>query len=285
MRAGKMYLVTGATGNVGSEVVEQLLAGGQRVRVFTRDAAKVARWIDRVEVAVGSFADSDSFARAAAGVEGVFLMNGGPEGEPFARLIAAAKSQGSQRIVFLSTLLAGDPSSPIGAMHKDKEDAIRSSGLQGKFVRAGGFMSNSYQWIGSIKADGVVNNSMGTGRFAPIAPEDIAAVAVKALTTSGLADEIFEVTGGELISVPEEVSILAEVLGRPLRCVDVPTETAVQGLIQSGVPPHVAAAVGKSFEAIRDGRAMIVKDTVAQVTGRQPMVFAEWARRHAARFA
>ena len=48
-----MYLVTGATGNVGREVVSQLLAQGQKVRVFTRDAAKVAQWTDRVEVAIG----------------------------------------------------------------------------------------------------------------------------------------------------------------------------------------------------------------------------------------
>lgn len=280
-----MYLVTGATGNVGSEVVEQLLSSGQKVRVFTRDAARAARWGDRVEVAVGSFWEPDSFGRAAAGVEAIFLMNGGPEGGPFQQLIASAKSQGTSRIVFLSTSLAGDPESEIGAMHKEKEDAIRAAGLEGRFVRPGGFMSNAFQWIGSIKAEGTVYTSMGTGKFPPIAPEDIAAVAVKALTTPGLRQEIFELTGGELVTVPQQVNILAEVLGRPLRCVDVPTDRAVQGLIQGGVPPHVAAAVGKSFEAVREGRATTIRDTVEQVTGKKPMTFAAWARKHAARFA
>jgi uncharacterized protein YbjT (DUF2867 family) len=280
-----MYLVTGATGNVGSQVVAQLLDRKEKVRVFVRDPGKVAHWGDRVEVAIGDFEKPDTFARAIAGVEGGFLMNGGPDREPFRQLIAAARAQGEPRIVFLSTLLAGAPEFQIGKLHKDKEDAIRESGLPGKFIRPGGFMTNSYQWIGTIKAEGVVYNAMGTGKFAPIAPEDIAAVVVKALTVPSLSDEVFELTGSQLLSVPEQVSILADVLGKPIRCVDVPTETAIQGLIRAGIPAQVAAAVGQSFKAIRDGRAIAVKNTVERVTGNQPKTFEAWAREHASRFA
>ena len=278
-----MYLVTGATGNVGSEVAAQLLKSGEQVRVFTRDPAKVARWGDRVQVAIGDFGNADTFAPAVADVEGIFLMNG-PEGEPFRQLLAAAKAQGSPRIVFLSTLLAGEPKSHIGKLHKDKEDAIRESGLRGKFVRPGGFMSNSYQWIGSIKAEGVVYNPMGAGKYAPIAPEDIAAVAVKTLTAPNLSDEVFEVTGGALLTVQEQVNTLSNVLEKPLRCVDVPIEAAVQGLIRAGLPAQVATAVGQSFEAVRDGRGAQVRDTVKRVTGNQPRTFEVWAQEHASQF-
>ncbi len=279
-----MYLVTGATGNVGSEVAAQLLKSGEQVRVFARDPAKVAHWEDRVEVAIGDFGKPDTFARAVAGVEGIFLMNGGPEREPFRQLLAAAKAQDSPRIVFLSTLLAGEPKSQIGKLHKEKEDAIRKSGLQGKYVRPGGFMSNSYQWIGSIKAEGVVYNPMGAGKYAPIAPEDIAAVAVKALTAPNLSDEVFEVTGGGLLTVQEQVKTLSDVLGKPIRCADVPIEAAVQGLIRAGLPAPIATAVGQSFEAIREGRGATVKDTVKRVTGNQPRTFEVWTREHASRF-
>jgi uncharacterized protein YbjT (DUF2867 family) len=79
--------------------------------------------------------------------------------------------------VFLSSILAGVPGVLIGQLHKVKEDAIRESGLSAVFVRPGAFMTNAYQWVRSIKADGVVYNPMGGFRFAPIAPEDIAAVA------------------------------------------------------------------------------------------------------------
>lgn len=280
-----MYLVTGATGNVGREVVSQLLANGEKVRVFTRDAAKVARWGDRVEVAIGDFTQVESFAQAVAGVEGAFIMNGALDGGVFRQLIAVAKAQGNPRIVFLSTLFAGSSESSIGQLHKDKEDVIRASGLSAKFVRAGSFMTNAYQWLGTIKGEGIVHNSMGTGKTAPIAPEDIAAVVVHALTSAEPSPEIFEVTGSELLSVPEQVAILAQAVGKPIRSVDVPTEAAVQNLLRAGLPAPVATAVAQSFEAIRGGRMATVKDTVKQVTGRQPRSFQSWAQEHASRFA
>lgn len=162
-----MYLVTGATGNVGSEVVTQLLASGKKVRVFTRDVSKVADWGDRVQVAPGDFRKPETFARAIAGVEAAFLMDVSPDPEVFDRLITAAKAQGNLRIVLLSTILADQPQLQIGKWHKEMEDAIRESGLRGTFVRPGGFMTNSYQWIGTIKAEGVVYNALGNGKLAP----------------------------------------------------------------------------------------------------------------------
>jgi uncharacterized protein YbjT (DUF2867 family) len=280
-----MYLVTGATGNVGREVVTQLLAKGQEVRVFTRDAAKVAHWGNRVEVATGDFTRPETFAQALSGVDGVFIMNGALDGGVFRQLIAAAKAQGNLRIVFLSTIFAGSPESPIGQLHKDKEDVIRASGLSGKFVRAGSFMTNAYQWISTIKGEGIVYNALGAGKAAPIAPEDIAAVAVHALTDANPSPEVFEVTGSELLSVPEQVAILANALGKPIKSIDVPAESAVQGMLRAGLPAPVAAAVAQSFAAIREGRMAMVKDTVKQVTGRPPRTFQSWAQEHASRFA
>jgi uncharacterized protein YbjT (DUF2867 family) len=280
-----MYLVTGATGNVGREVVSQLLAKGEKVRVFTRDATKVAHWGDRVEVATGDLTRPETFAQALPDVDGAFIMNGALDGGVFRQLIAAAKSHANLRIVFLSTIFAGSPESSIGQLHKDKEDVIRASGLSGKFVRAGSFMTNAYQWISTIKGEGVVYNALGAGKAAPIAPEDIAAVAVYALTDANPSVEVFEVTGSELLSVPEQVAILANALGKPIKSIDVPAESAVQGMLRAGLPAPVATAVAQSFAAIRDGRMAIVKDTVKQVTGKQPRTFQSWAQQHASRFA
>jgi uncharacterized protein YbjT (DUF2867 family) len=279
-----MYLITGATGNVGSKIVSQLLDKGEKVRVFTRDPDKVAHWGDSVEVVIGDFTHPETFTQAVSGVEGVFIMNGPLDGGIFRQLIAVAKAQGNPRVVFLSSLFADFPESPIGQLHKDKEDAIRASGLSGKFVRAGSFMTNSFQWLGTIKGEGVVYNSMGTGKVAPVAPEDIAIVAVHALTDPNPSPEILEVTGGELLSIPEQVAILSQAVGKPIRSVSVPTEAAVQGLIRIGTPPPVAAAVAQSFEIIRDGRLATVKDTVQQLTGKQPRTYQSWAQEHAARF-
>ena len=280
-----MYLVTGATGNVGSEVTAQLLAAGRKVRVFTRDPGKVTHWRGQAQVVVGDFQQPDTFVRGVTDVEAVFLMNRGLDPKSFSALIDAAKVNGAPRIVFLSTLQADSPSSDIGSLHKQMEDTIRAAGLQGKFIRPGGFMSNCYQWIGTIKGEGAVHNPMGTGKLAPIAPEDIAAVAVQALTNPDLRREAFEVTGGELLSVPEQVNVLSKVIGKPIRCIDISVDAAVQALIRTGIPPQAATAVGQTFQTIRDGRDLLPTDTVERVTGRRPMSFEAWVRKHASRFA
>jgi uncharacterized protein YbjT (DUF2867 family) len=127
---------------------------------------------------------------------------------------------------------------------------------------------------------------MGTGRVAPVAAEDIAAVAVHALTEpeSEDSEQILDVTGGELLTLPEQVEILAAARGKAIRIVDVPTEAAVEGLIRLGTPAPVAAAVGQSFEEVRAGRVETVTDSVERLTGRKPRTYASWAREYAARF-
>ena len=238
-----MYLIIGATGNVGSPLVGQLLAGGKSVRVFTRDPAKVSHWGNQVEIAVGDFANLESLRRAAAGVEAIFLMNGGLTIGALPRLLNAIAAKGRPRIVFLSSFLAAEPGRfQIGRAHSEQEEAIRASGLPAHFIRPGGFMSNSYQWTGTIKAQGAVYNAMGAGRSAPIAPEDVAAVAAKILTSPDGLGQVLVLTGDELLTVPEQVEILSRALGKPIQCIEVPVEAAVQGMIRDGVPAQLAGA-------------------------------------------
>jgi uncharacterized protein YbjT (DUF2867 family) len=279
-----MILVTGATGNVGSQIVNQLLEQGRKVRVFTREEAKVAQWTGRIGVALGDFTQPETFASAVAGAEAVFLMNGGLDDGLFGRLVGIAKEQSVRRLVFLSSQFAAEPGSLIGQMHKGKEDALLASGLEAAIIRAGGFMSNANQWLGSIKTQGVVYDPTGNGPVASIHPADIAAVAVHALTAPKLSETCFDVTGSEPMTTTEKVDILAKVLGRPLRVVEVPAEAAIDGLVKNGIPPHVARAVAESFTAIREGRAGAVTGTVERVTGRKPRSFESWVREHAARF-
>jgi (4-alkanoyl-5-oxo-2,5-dihydrofuran-3-yl)methyl phosphate reductase len=280
-----MILVTGATGNVGREVVDQLLAQDRKVRIFTRNAAKAGRWSDRAQIATGDFTEPETFASAIAGARAAFLMNGGLDDGVFRRLVAIAAEQGVSRVVFLSSQTAADPSSLIGELHRRKEEALLSSGLEAAIIRAGGFMSNTNQWVSSIKSQGIVYDPTGNGSIASVHPADIAAVAVHALIAPKLTETIFEVTGDQPLTTAEKVDVLARVLGRQLRIVEVPAETAAQELVKNGIPPHVARAVGESFAAIRDGQAASITDTVERVTGRKPRSFESWVREHAAQFA
>ncbi|MFC5864061.1 SDR family oxidoreductase [Acidicapsa dinghuensis] len=141
-----MFLIVGATGNVGSQVADGLLARGEQVRVFTRDQSKLAdvakRWGDPVEVVQGDLTQPESFEAAVKGVRAVFLMNAALDAESFRMVLEGAKRQGVRRIIFLSSVLAARPDLQIGLMHKVKEDAIRDAGFEFTSVRATGFMSN-----------------------------------------------------------------------------------------------------------------------------------------------
>jgi uncharacterized protein YbjT (DUF2867 family) len=280
-----MYLVTGATGNVGSNVVDQLLAEGEKVRVFTRDAAKVAHWGDRVQVALGDFTKPETYAAAVSGADGIFVMNIVTPIDSFRQFLEAAKTSGTPRIVFLSSLSAADSVNLVGKLHLEKEEAIHASGLPYALLRCGGFMSNAFGWLQTIKSESTVYNPMGSGKFAPIAPEDIATVAVHSLRSPQLSAETYNLTGGQLIDTPQQVEILSRLIHRPLRVVDITTETAVENMVRSGIPAPIATGVAKSFESIRDGKAAMATDTVAQLTGCPPLTFEDWATRHVDKFA
>lgn len=279
-----MFLVTGASGNVGGQIVRQLLEAGQPVRVFVRDPARLGELEGKVEVAVGDFSRPETLGAAALGTRAVFL-NTGPFLPNLDALLAALKANGAPRVAFLSTILAGHPEFAVGSMHKANEEAVKAAGLRATFLRPAGFMSNAMRWAGSIRAEGVVHNPMGDGQAAPIAPEDIAAVAVRVMTSDDYVGQAVELTGGELLSIPDQVAILSRTLDRPLRIVDVPIEASIEGMIRSGIPEPIARGVAQSQEAVRAGRFQTMTPGVERIAGRSPMRFEAWARRHAAAFA
>jgi uncharacterized protein YbjT (DUF2867 family) len=279
-----MFLVTGASGNIGGQVARRLLDAGHPVRVFVRDPARLGDLEGRVEVALGDFGRPETLGAAAFGTRAVFL-NTGPHLPGLDALLAALKAHGAPRVAFLSTILAGHPEFAIGRMHKANEDAVRAAGLRATFLRPAGFMSNALRWAESIRADGVVHNPMGAGQAAPVAPEDIAAAAVRALATDDFLGEAVELTGGELLSVPDQVDILSRTLGRPLRIVDVPMQASIDGMLRAGVPEPIARGVAQSQEGVRDGRFRAIAAGVERLTGAAPMRFEAWARKHASAFA
>jgi uncharacterized protein YbjT (DUF2867 family) len=169
-------------------------------------------------------------------------------------------------------------------VHKDKEDVIRASELPFSIVRAGNFMTNTFQWFETVKREGVVYNATGQGKTAPVAPQDIAAVAVQALTDPN-APEILEVTGGELLTLSEQASILSRATDRPIRVVEISREQAEQGLLKAGFPPFVATAVSHSYEDIRQGNIAFVRDTAQKAKGASPVSYENWIRSQQTRLA
>ncbi|HYK39144.1 MAG TPA: SDR family oxidoreductase [Candidatus Eremiobacteraceae bacterium] len=281
-----MILVTGATGTVGREVVTQLLASGKKVRAMTRNPAK-ARLDQRVELVRGDFDAPESLERAINGAEKIFSLTFGPKtGTHEGSLAAAAKKAGVRQILKLSALGGDDElRNDIRKWHDEGEAAIRNTGVPLTVLRPTGFMSNALHWRESIRSAGKVFSNYGDGKLPCIHPRDIAAVAVRALTSDGHEDKAYTLTGPEALSVREQVGILADAMRRSIEYVVVTDDAARKGMMRAGMPGFLIDALIPFAEFVRSGRAAQVNRTVEEVTGRSAFTFRDWARDNASAFS
>ncbi|HTQ57808.1 MAG TPA: NAD(P)H-binding protein [Bryobacteraceae bacterium] len=271
------YLITGATGDVGSKAVAHLLARGERPRVFVRDAAQARlRFGDGVDVFQGDFADPASLERALAGVDRLLLVTAGPRlGEWDAVAAHKAKAANVQLLVKLSSMDV-EQGVAIGAWHELGERAVRAAGISFTFVRPTGFMSNLLAWAHSVQAEGVVRASTGDGGRAFIHSGDIAAVAVQALTTADYAGQALSITGPEALSFAAATARIGAALGKNLRFEAISDEEAGRRFADTGASPEETSAHVELWRAIREGRLATVTDTVERVLGRQPIPLDRW---------
>lgn len=270
-------LVTGATGTVGSLVTQRLIDRGDRPAVFVRDPKKARRLFgDRVEIRVGDLAD---ISGALDGIRDLFLLNSGPDLEVRDRAAAfAAKAAGVRHLVKLSTL---DVSTGVGTgpWHARGELAIRESGVPFTFIRTSAFMSNALSWVDTIKREGVLRTSTGSGKIAFIHPGDIADVAVKALTTRAHDGEALVITGPRALTYGEMASKIGAAIGKTVRFEEISDEEA-----RPDFDGDYADALVDIWRAVREGRLATVTDGVERVLGRKPLTFHRWVKENAGAF-
>ncbi len=172
-------LVTGATGNVGGQVVSQLLDTGASVRALVRDPDS-GGLPDGVEVVRGDLSAPDTLDVPLEGVETVFLVWTFLTAEAAPAVLDAVKRH-ARRIVYLSSMGVRDDlerqADPINQFHADMERLIEQSGLEWAFLRPSGFATNTLGWAEQIRADGVVRAPYGAMTRSLIHERDIASVA------------------------------------------------------------------------------------------------------------
>jgi uncharacterized protein YbjT (DUF2867 family) len=272
-----MFLVTGATGNVGSELVSALAGAGERVRALVR----TPREIPGAEAVPGDLNHPTTLTEALAGVRGIFLL---PGYQDTPGLLTLAGKAGVEHVVLLSggSAAGGDLGNAVARYMIQTEQAVRESGLAWTFVRPGAFMSNALRWRPQLNAGDVVRVPFPTVRVAAIDPYDIAAVAAQALLTDGHEGKIYPVSGPESLLPEEQIAVLAEVLGRDLRCEGL-TNAEARTEMEATMP---AEYVDAFFSFYVDGTLdeSRVLPTVRKVTGRAPRTFEQWAREHAGAF-
>ena len=274
-----MILVTGATGNVGGNVLRQLLDAGERVRALTRDPG-TARLPAGVEVVGGDLAEPSTLAGAFDDVHRMFLF---PVPATAAEVLELAKGAGVERLAVLSSSAVTQPGENfVSVMHRTVEDAVRRSGLAATYVRPGGFATNTLRWAPTVRAEGVVRAPYPDAAMDSIHETDIAAVATAALLDDRHVGAAYQLTGPGSITQAEQVEAIAAATGHPVRLEELTREQARQDMVQ--VMPAEIADLVLGYLASSVGTEAEVLPTVEQVTGRPGRSYAEWARDHAADF-
>jgi uncharacterized protein YbjT (DUF2867 family) len=276
-----MILVTGATGNVGFELVRVLVADGRAVRAVIRDDSRRTALPDGVEGVVGDLNDPDSLGPALEGARGVHLLAG------YARLPATLermKAAGVERVTLQSSSAVpdGDTTNAVARYHIESEAAIRASGLAWTFLQPNGFMSNALEWAEPLRNGDVVTAPFVGVRTAQIDPRDIAAVAAAALTRGDLDGRSLRLSGPESLLVADRVAILGWVLGRTLR-LEPQSDDDARAEMSATMPAEYVDAFLRFFvDGTLDESAVL--PTVEEVLARPPRTFRAWAEEHADAF-
>lgn len=281
-------LVTGATGNVGSQTVELLLAAGVPVRAAATSVEAVrSRFGDRVEAVALDFTDRATWREAYTGVRRMFLMRPPHLGRPKSQMLPSlefAKAAGVEHVVLLS--LQGAEHNTV-VPHHALEVWLRESGLSRTFVRAAFFMQNlTTTHLADVRDLDTIMVPAGDGATAFVDVHDVAAIATAALLTPEQhRNAAWTPTGPQALTYVEVAGILADVLGRPI---SYPRPGLVRYARHArrvlAMPWGMVAVTSAIYTVVRLGRAGGVTDHVLVVTGHQPVSFREFAEREAARW-
>ncbi|MGH3801625.1 MAG: NAD(P)H-binding protein [Pseudonocardiaceae bacterium] len=282
MTEQSVILVTGGTGNVGRQVVSQLLGTGVAVRALTRspDSAGLP---GGVEVVRGDLAAPDTLDAGLDGADAVFLV------WPFLTAEAAPAvldivAQQARRVVLLSSMGVRDDvdkqADPINQFHADLERLIEKSGLEWTFLRCHSFATNALWWAPQIRADGVVREPYGAAARPVIHERDIAAVAARVLTGDGHSGATYRLTGPQVLTQVEQVHAIGEAIGRPLRFEEISPEAGRQKMLAAGWPVSVVDGLLNAYADMAT-EPVPATTTVQEITGAPARTFGEWAIDHA----
>jgi len=265
-----MIVLTGATGTIGSALVEQLTKAGQKFRVIARNPEKTKKDAN-VEVVKATYDDKAALDSAFKGATKAFLLtNSVPESVQWHKnLIDAAKKNGVKHVVRLS-VMGADKGSPVklATWHAEGDEYLQKSGLQWTVLQPTFFMQNFMGQIATIKKDGAMYGAAGDGKIAAIDARDIAAVAAKTLTEDTHAGKTYPLTGKEPKSHAEVAEKISQVIGKPVKYVNLTPEQFKGGLVSAGLADWYAQDFTTMHQFIGQGGMAGVVPTTGELLGK-----------------
>lgn len=274
-----MILVTGATGTVGRQVVEQLVAADQPVRAVARDPDQ-AGLPDGVELVAGDLAKPATLAPHLGEVDAVFLLWPFPTVESVRKLGAPLIDTLAARVGRVVYLSATPAAKPPGGFWRAVEALIEASGLEWTHLRPTGFAKNTLIWADQIRAGDVVRWPYPDAARSLIHERDIAAVAVQAVVRDELVGAMPVISGPQAITQADQIAEIGTAIGRELRYEDMPHDQALAELVAMfGNADFARSALDTWAGFVTEPE--VVTTTVAEVTGEPARPFRDWATEHA----
>lgn len=275
--AQPQLLITGASGELGRLVVDQLLATvpANRITAMVRsnDAAAALAALS-VQTRIADYDQPDTLDAALAGIGRVLLVSSNDLGRRTAQhrnVVEAAARAGVSLLAYTSVLHADRSPLGLAGEHRDTEALLRTSGLPFVLLRNGWYTENYAASIPAALAHGALIGSAGEGRIASAARADYAAAAVAVLTMpQDVAGLTFELAGDEAYSLPELAAEIARRSGRPVGYTDLPETDYRAALIGAGLSEALAslladsdvgASKGALFDSSRQLSALIGRPT------------------------
>ncbi|MBL1077115.1 NAD(P)H-binding protein [Nocardia sp. 2] len=265
-RTAVTVLVTAGTGKVGRRVANELSAKGIDVRIGARSAQLPFDWDNR-----------DTWSAVLEGVDAAFLMYTPDIGDPRAAetiraFSAQAVAAGVRRLVLLSA--RGETQA------EPAEAAVRESGAEWTVLQAAWFNQNFDEGaFTDMIHGGALAFPAGQVLEPFVDAEDLAAVAVLALTQDGHAGHTYDLTGPRLLSFGDAVQAIAAATGREIHYIPVSGQEFGAVLkSEFGMPDPEVAGMIEIFATLLDGRNAHVTDTVRRLLGRDPIDFADYVR-------
>ncbi|SMY07033.1 SDR family oxidoreductase [Flavimaricola marinus] len=267
------YLITGASGQLGSLVVDHLAkrVDASDIVVLVRSAEKAAAFDGKgIETRLGDYNDGASLKAAFQGIDRLLLISSSEMGQRVAQHLAvidAAKDAGVGFIAYTSLLDAADSPMMLAAEHKATESALAESGLSYTLLRNGWYSENV---IGTAEQDIGLGQRFGAsadGKYS-FAPRNDYAEAAAVVLAGGHDGEVLELAGDEALTLSQYVEILSDVAGKPVAYLDLPEAALKDAMVKAGLPDGFAGFLADSEAGAAKGALFNDSKTLSSLIGR-----------------
>ncbi|MBK3646666.1 SDR family oxidoreductase [Streptomyces sp. MBT33] len=273
-------VVTGATGNLGRHVVEQLLekVPAEQITAVVRDEAKGADLAARgVKLAIADYNAPETFDQVFSAGDKVLLISGSEVGNDRVGqhkvVINAAKAAGVALLAYTSA--PGSLKAALADDHRGTEAALLDSGLPYVLLRNGWYNENYTEQLAPVLQYNAVTQAAGEGRVSSAARADYAAAAVAVLTGEGHENKTYELGGDEAWSFSEYAAELSRQTGKEIVYNPVSVEEFTGILAGAGLPGPVAAVIAGVDASVERGELVVDSGDLGRLIGRPTTPIAE----------